>query len=97
MLFPGGIYIAGAFFAVIGICFITALSGLMALIGFKISDVLIGKTKLDHYRKTGAKDCWRWWMNKEMWAWISFGISWLLLAYTIAGPYVALLKYLSGA
>lgn len=97
MFFPGGIYVAGAFFALVGLCFTGALACLIGVGGLRVSELLIHRTQTWRDQRKGMKNKDRWWMSHHSWGGGTFVATWALLIYTVAGPYVALLKLLSGA
>lgn len=96
MLFPGAIYIISFLSGVVVLAVCIVLAFWIGAAVFKVSQILIKRTKAWKICAGGAENANRWWFNSRFWAGLSMIVGFIIFSYTAAGPYWAFIKYLGG-
>ena len=96
MLLPGASYVIIAMAGLVGLALCLVLSVFIGSLALSASEFLIHRTKAyDRYRRAD-KDSKRWWFDTRAWAGTFMIGSFMVLVYTIVGPWMTLIEYIGG-
>jgi hypothetical protein len=96
MLLPGASFVIIAAAGLVGLALCLAVSVFIGSLALNGAEFLIERTNAWKAHRRGNKDTKRWWFDTRGWAGAFMIGAFIVLVYTMVGPWMSLIEYIGG-